>query len=643
MQPDTGRAQFDYEDFLDSRDSRRGYDMPAFLDTVDPYRLREPAYGGASLRDRRAPPQDEYWERRHQEECRDRAADWALSRRHLAPDQNSSLSRDENLADLIAQLQQYQCRPAHAAMTEGASDCSRRSFQRRPRQAPLDGSFDDPLDPWRALSPVDSRRRDSRAASPLRSPSPDRSRGKRRLAPTDQADQYKRPRSRSPRGRSKPPSPVPAPQSASRAAECPPRSQPSSLPSSQTSASLPKASLPPSRTRSRSSSRDSSASHASALSASSSPTKAKDDYNRPAATATIENADPDGLLPFSERIDLVRQHFSAEPVIIANPARVLPPRNPVGMGIILQDSDPLPSLPFAPTRAGFFQMEQRQLEGHSTKGSDQTVQEPMGVGKFPRRPHFNHTAYRATDQPEKATASLPGAFRAIQKAKSKDLVSYTLLPQDVLDWERRLRHMTSMASVMDWTLGTCISIVRILIEDPDHAPANIANQLFSLLHTASKAGGHIQQAQVSMLSSAILHRRDAFIATLDSDVSGTTRRELRSHDLASETLFSAETCVAAKKEVAEAAQVRLNDQVKQQSARTPTAAAKPSARSQGRGTPRQRGQPQHQATPQKPQQPKQDFTQAQDSSPRTYKPGKQRGGGRGGGHGSYGRGRGARS
>jgi len=47
MHTDTGRAHLDYEDYrLDSRDSRRGYDMPAFLDTVDPHRLREPAYGG---------------------------------------------------------------------------------------------------------------------------------------------------------------------------------------------------------------------------------------------------------------------------------------------------------------------------------------------------------------------------------------------------------------------------------------------------------------------------------------------------------------------------------------------------------------------------------------------------------------------
>ena len=134
-----------------------------------------------------------------------------------------------------------------------------------------------------------------------------------------------------------------------------------------------------------------------------------------------------------------------------------PARNPVGLGIQVVAADPVPTLPFAPSRQALFKLEQSHLEGSSAKES--TAREPMGVGKFPRRPYFNAGAYQPTDAPAMSTAFLPGPFRAIQKSKSKEQVSYSLMSADVLDWERRLRHMTAISSMMDWVVGTCLTIL----------------------------------------------------------------------------------------------------------------------------------------------------------------------------------------
>ena len=313
--------------------------------------------------------------------------------------------------------------------------------------------------------------------------------------------------------------------------------------------------------------------HSGEASRTSSPTAPLDEFLRPAGAAAPEN-DIEGLIPFACRVELIRETFKDLPEILNNPAKSHPPRNPVGVGVLVPTAEALPSLPFAPTRLELFKLEQAHLEGIAKARSSKSSgnHERMGTGKFPRRPHFN-ASYQTTDQPVRSTATVPPSFRSLQK-HPKEKVSYSLQPADVLDLERRIRQMTSISSLLDWVLGACLVLIRGLIDVQPAGAADTLQQVHSLLNSASKACSHTQQAQVSLLSAAVLRRRDAFLATMDSDVSATTKTDLRCHDLASESLFAADTCEKAKTEIAEAAQTRLNESVKMQS-RASTSTAVP--------------------------------------------------------------------
>ena len=276
-----------------------------------------------------------------------------------------------------------------------------------------------------------------------------------------------------------------------------------------------------------------------------------DEFFRPPLhrSPLAESVEPEGLIPYRERLGLVRATFKDTAEIRDNPMKTVPTTRPVGVGVKVPPQLPTPSLPFAPSRAGLWDQLQSTLEGQAAT-DDATAVPPLPTGSFPRRPDFRADLFRATDQPALSTASVPEVFSRLQRRRA-DRLPYTLDSNDVLDWERRLRQMSSISSMMDWLIGTCMTLLQELQseQEPDSPLTPRLNQMFSLLFSASTACSASQQAQISLLASAILRRRDSMLASLHPRVPAATRSRLRTSELAAHTLFDPVLCQEAKDEL----------------------------------------------------------------------------------------------
>ena len=260
---------------------------------------------------------------------------------------------------------------------------------------------------------------------------------------------------------------------------------------------------------------------------------------------------PDGgSLPYTERLDLTRNLFVTDPLMVENPPEQRKTLSCAGTGSRPVATKSLLSLPWHGLKSELAKINQERLLGQqsSTKAKDSG---PLAMGRYLKRTEVKSSFYRITGLRAQQVARIPSAYHTLQSAQTEHL-GIRLTAAEVEDLELAHRQSSAMLSHQDWLLGATRILLEQITAAPDKAAA-VAPQAHSLLLSAARAGMDLQTVNTHGLHNVVLRRRDVFLASTNKALSVVAKKELRQHDLEDEFLFGPEACDKAHRTMLEKA------------------------------------------------------------------------------------------